>query len=357
MMDAAESGAAATLKALLHKHGNLVNGTRGGEGLLHRAARFGHAQVLSILLSSGVDGDQREAQRGRTGTMLAAMEGHTAALSVMAAAAEKGAIDLNAADEDGNTALLLAAAEGRHKAVTVLLSLRSDVDINAADREGWRSLHKAARDGHLKTCEVLVQHGADVHGDDAQHHSGPRHPGEGDDTHDDGDMSSSGGTGILSGGESRGEQGMDAKLGQNRAGALLPRGKSTPCHEAAKNGQEKVVRFLASCGADLTSRGDEENRNVFKAAYDHGHEWLCELMVAIESARAKGATDFSDVRAREVSSNLGGAAGEDNAGLSGAASKFIGQWNNYQPGRLSDGVDMPAAWKNYKWGWQRAKGF
>ena len=40
---------------------------------------------------------------------------------------------------------------------------------------------------------------------------------------------------------------------------------------------QQVVRLLASAGADLLSRGDEAKRNVFMAAHDHGHDWLCEV--------------------------------------------------------------------------------
>ena len=76
-------------------------------------------------------------------------------------------------------------------------------------------------------------------------------------------------------------------------------------------------------------------------------------MVAIEAARAKGASDFSDIRAPIVMD------GEDDvdAKLTGAASQFLGKWAGYKPGRLSDGAAMPGAWKDYKWGWQRTKGF
>ena len=82
---------------------------------------------------------------------------------------------MDAVDENGRTALLLAAAAGRHRAVAVLLNdqhqqgagaagavvLRSDVHF--PDRSGLRALHLAARDGHTETVKVLLRCGADVH--------------------------------------------------------------------------------------------------------------------------------------------------------------------------------------------------
>ena len=86
-------------------------------------------------------------------------------------------------------------------------------------------------------------------------------------------------------------------------------------------------------------------------------------MAAIQDARAKGTTDFDAIRAPEAAADDDNDDGKNNnkkkdgEGLSSAASQFLGKWSNYQKGRLDDGAAMPGAWKDYKWGWQRQKGF
>ena len=46
-----------------------------GESALHRAARFGHAEVVAALLAAGADVDARDATDGRSPLCVAALHG------------------------------------------------------------------------------------------------------------------------------------------------------------------------------------------------------------------------------------------------------------------------------------------
>ena len=196
---------------------------------------------------------------------------------------------MDAVDENGRTALLLAAAAGRHRAVAVLLNdqhqqgagaagavvLRSDVHF--PDRSGLRALHLAARDGHTETVKVLLRCGADVHGRDGgsrtpthrhqrhhyhqqQHHGKENAGGEEEEDDDeeyhhrqhsgggfDDDVSSGGGTGILSGGESRGERGTLHKNIGSSSGAGA--GGSPKKAASVAMQIESLTRGLSTCVA------------------------------------------------------------------------------------------------------------
>ena len=72
---------------------------------------------------------------------------------------EQGA-DVAAAEDDGVTALILAAAGG-HEAVAQLL-LQHGADVTAANNNGATALIRAAANGHEAVAQLLLQHGADV---------------------------------------------------------------------------------------------------------------------------------------------------------------------------------------------------
>jgi ankyrin repeat protein len=69
-------------------------------------------------------------------------------------------IDLDAADEWGNTALHVAARFGNSEMADILL--RKGADINVMDGCGETALHIAARDGNQDTVVMLMKHGADL---------------------------------------------------------------------------------------------------------------------------------------------------------------------------------------------------
>ena len=64
----------------------------------------------------------------------------------------------NAKDDEGNTALMKAAFEGRPESVKVLLEAGADVNAKAPD--GWTALMKATERGHTEIVKLLKEAGA-----------------------------------------------------------------------------------------------------------------------------------------------------------------------------------------------------
>jgi hypothetical protein len=80
---------------------------------------------------------------------------------------ESGA-DVNAKDNDGETALMSACKKGHVKVVGWLVreSNELNVDVNAVDKNGNTALMLAAINGHVGVVQLLVTIGADVNAED-----------------------------------------------------------------------------------------------------------------------------------------------------------------------------------------------
>ncbi|KAL2720804.1 kinase D-interacting substrate of 220 kDa isoform X5 [Vespula squamosa] len=63
-------------------------------------------------------------------------------------------------DENGSTALILAAAKGKIQFLRELINYGADV--NAEDVDNWTALLCAAKEGHTEICFELLDHGADL---------------------------------------------------------------------------------------------------------------------------------------------------------------------------------------------------
>ena len=117
-----------------------------------RAARSGDA-ALKALLNQGVDINATD-NDGETALMEAADGRNAEVVRVLIA---NGA-NVNAADEDGETALMIAADEGR--AETVRLLLEAGANVNARDEDGETALDKAIDERKHKVAELLRAAGA-----------------------------------------------------------------------------------------------------------------------------------------------------------------------------------------------------
>lgn len=76
-------------------------------------------------------------------------------------------LDINAQNDDGLTALHLAATNGNVDAVKDLIE--AGADINAQNNEGCIALHLAAANGHVEAIENFIEAGANI---DAQDNEG-----------------------------------------------------------------------------------------------------------------------------------------------------------------------------------------
>ena len=124
LLAAATSGDVSKAAELIRR-GAPVSARFGGDGdtALHRAAAYGHVDLVRLLLQAGAY--------------------------------------VNAVDADGATPLLAAAYHG-HLAVVKIL-VEAGANINAQEtRHGFTPLQEAARKGHVEVVRLLLVKGADV---------------------------------------------------------------------------------------------------------------------------------------------------------------------------------------------------
>lgn len=109
--------------------------TAGGQTALHYSASRGHLEAVEIILATaGADciGDRQ----GWTPLHRAAAGGHAAIIEALVAAFPK---EIDRANGEGQTALIVAVQEGKGAAVRVLLEAGADVD--RVDGDGMSAMH------------------------------------------------------------------------------------------------------------------------------------------------------------------------------------------------------------------------
>ena len=167
---AAENGDAATLERLLDAGVDPDTTMPGGETLLMTAARTGDPDTVRVLLAHGADPNARESLRGQTALMWAAAGNNAAVIHVLA---EQGA-DLHARTDNpspspgrtfsstpvtGFTPLLFAVRGGHLEAVQVLLDAGADVNDTVSD--GQSALVVAAANANWELAAYLLDRRAD----------------------------------------------------------------------------------------------------------------------------------------------------------------------------------------------------
>lgn len=116
------------------------------------AASMGDTKELVSLIQRGLDPDTVDAQ-GNTLLILAAREGHTAAVEALA----KNRARLDYRNPAGDSALMLAVLRGHEDAARALIKAGATVA-----HDGWAPLHYAAFEGRDKLIDELLAAGADV---------------------------------------------------------------------------------------------------------------------------------------------------------------------------------------------------
>ena len=120
---------------------------------LRAACEINDAKTVALLITAGADVNKAD-EEGETPLVVASRLGHTETVKLLI---EKGA-DVNRADEDGSTPLLLAAYPGRTEIVKLLIA--AGADVNKAAWNGGTPLHLASYNGHTEIVELLKQAGA-----------------------------------------------------------------------------------------------------------------------------------------------------------------------------------------------------
>jgi ankyrin repeat protein len=142
------------VRALLAR-GAAVNARneRGGTALMY-AATAGDEKSVLLLLARGAEVNAR-ARNGWTALTLASVRGFDPIVTELLAS---GA-DVNPPDIYGWTPLMRAVQAERLAVVRVLLA-NPRVDVNAVDENGQSALHHAAEQGAPEIAKLLLDHGA-----------------------------------------------------------------------------------------------------------------------------------------------------------------------------------------------------
>lgn len=119
---------------------------------LFRAVMRDDARAVSSLLAEGADPNLRE--KGQTALYVALRAESYQAAAVLAAHPR---LDVDAANDVGETALMMAALRGRADLCKQLMERGA-----AINREGWTPLHYAASGGGEKVTALLLASGAKI---------------------------------------------------------------------------------------------------------------------------------------------------------------------------------------------------
>jgi len=174
---AATNGDAAAIQMLLDAGADANTVSSDGETVLMTAARTGRVEAARALLVRGANVNAAERFMGETALMWAAAEGHAAMVKLLAEAGaslnahstplEFAKITFNGSTmvstplpRGGMTALLLAAREGALAGVQALAEVGAD--LNVADRDGATPLIMAILNRHNDIAALLIDKGADL---------------------------------------------------------------------------------------------------------------------------------------------------------------------------------------------------
>uniref|UniRef100_A0A8C2X0C5 Ankyrin repeat domain 33 n=1 Tax=Cyclopterus lumpus TaxID=8103 RepID=A0A8C2X0C5_CYCLU len=128
---------------------------------LYEACARNEPKSLCRILERGVTKDEAMDLdiNGRSGLMLAVGKGFVDIVTMLHICP---LIDINHQDNDGNTALMIAAQAGFVTILNYILNFFSGVDTEVRDPRGFTALIKAGLQGREECVSALLMHGADM---------------------------------------------------------------------------------------------------------------------------------------------------------------------------------------------------
>lgn len=188
MLRAARGGHVEVVQTLLAAGGNADIASKAGTTALMIAATDPDQTMLNVLVASGADASLRD-RTGKDAMWFAAGSGNEKALAALMAigvtlqvtkadhsalvaavqARQLGSSKMllgagasaNSKAANGDTPLIMAAAQGNMELVTLLL--KSGAQTDAQNTAGDTALIAATREGHTAICRVLLNAGANAH--------------------------------------------------------------------------------------------------------------------------------------------------------------------------------------------------
>ncbi|XP_067653150.1 putative ankyrin repeat protein RF_0381 [Haliotis asinina] len=155
VMMAAGKGFSDMVKFLVGRGADVSLGDSDGDNVLHYACFGGDLEIVELIVSMNVLDINSRGRYSRTPVMRAAEKGNRDVVEFLVG---RGA-DLALVSSYGNNILHLASREGHLETVKLILSMNV-VDINARNNNGQTATDTARREGHQRVVGLLVSRGA-----------------------------------------------------------------------------------------------------------------------------------------------------------------------------------------------------
>ena len=153
---AALCGFSGVANYLIITHAEDINAKSGSWGApLHAASRFGHDEVVDLLLQHNVDVNITSRSAEWAPLLYASSSGQTKVVQLLLG---HGA-DIDTADSQGNTPLFLASRDGHPEVVRHLLL--HGADVHTRGETALTPFKVAARSKHPEIAQLLLEHGAE----------------------------------------------------------------------------------------------------------------------------------------------------------------------------------------------------
>jgi len=156
---AALCGFSGVANYLIITHAEDINAKSGSLGTpLHAASRFGHDEVVYLLLQHNVDVNITSRSAKWAPLLYASSNGHAKVVQLLLG---HGA-DVNTADVSGNTSPYLAARDGHPEVVRHLLL--HGANMHTPGETTLTPFQIATEGGHPEIAQLLLEHGAEKEG-------------------------------------------------------------------------------------------------------------------------------------------------------------------------------------------------